>query len=1185
MAISNIKDIYLKDISQKVKWVIMAEQIDDETIYTELDEFVITQELQKHIQKFFESYNDVSDNSKDTVWVWISGFFGSGKSHLLKILSYLIENRKIKDKTPLEFFTEKLKDEQLLLGDITRAISNKDIDVMLFNIDSRAGKNSKNQKDGILEVFVKVFNEKLGYCSDIPWLADFEHTLYMKWDYEKFKEKFKEVSHEEWNNIKDNFYFERENIIKALIDWDIMSINDANTWFEADGKDYNMSVSKFAGIIKKYSEKKWKDHKIVFLVDEIGQYIGDNTNLMLNLQTLVEDLWKELKWKAWIIVTSQEAIDKITEIKWKDFSKIQWRFPTKLMLSSQNTDEVIKKRLLEKTKDAQEYLQAYYTKNETIIKNLFSFSANTADMKLFKNKEDFAATYPFIPYQFNLLQKVFEKIRVIGVAGSHIADWNRSMLNGYQEAWSAILDKEIWTIVPFSAFYSTIETFISGEIKRTIYNASENSVLKPIDIEVLKVLFLIRYIDEVPCDVENITTLLISNIDEDKQDLRNNIKLSLDRLISQTLIHKNGDEYLFLTNEEQDINKQINAEEVDKLEILKYIGDVIFNEFYKSKKYQYSSSNNYNFNQLIDEFWYENSRQYGLVLKITTPLSTEVWDTLFYAKEYSLGEIKLEKDNELITNLLNLKKIEKWLRKNSTNDFSKDIRTIINDKSKEIDDIKARIRKLLEDGIKNWTIYINGKEVEDIKTNISVINIFNEILGRLVVIAYKNVDWMNKHYTTDEEIVKILKINNIEQQTLLNTEDNKNAVDEIKNFISMQSSRSLKTSFKTIVDKYSVIPYGWNEYDIAGAIAQLYVTWELQFKYNDEVLQRSNPDIVEYLTKTREFEKLVISTKRQIDKGILLQVKTIIQWCFDITNLPENEDDLHERIKSIFEQEIEKLDSFNKKHHLPKYPVRYIFDLTRETIYKFIRIPDNNTFFEYIISQKEELEKYESDFRTISNFFDSQVKIFDEAMEKVAFYEEEFKLFLPEERSKIAFDTFDEIKGILSSSSPYSQIKDLPLLINAVKTGYNEIAQEKKKVLEEKLLDLMKKLEEEIDRNQLTELFKEKILSRFLAIKDAISNTDSCTKLWALRSSLNETYSSANVQITNEVNRMIEEIHVLSNSKLPSEKPKKQVSIDINNIIKKWITIKSLEEVDLYTSELNRMLKERLQSWDDLRII
>jgi len=96
MTISKIKDIYNKDISEKVKWVIMAEQADDNTIYTELEEFVVTKEIHKHIKNFFDSYNNVNDNNKDTIWAWISWFFGSWKSHLLKILSYLLENREVK---------------------------------------------------------------------------------------------------------------------------------------------------------------------------------------------------------------------------------------------------------------------------------------------------------------------------------------------------------------------------------------------------------------------------------------------------------------------------------------------------------------------------------------------------------------------------------------------------------------------------------------------------------------------------------------------------------------------------------------------------------------------------------------------------------------------------------------------------------------------------------------------------------------------------------------------------------------------------------------------------------------------------------------------------------------------------------------------------------------------------------
>lgn len=1188
MTISKIKDIYKKDISQKVKWVIMAEQDDDDTVYTELSEFVITKELHKHIKTFVDSYNNVNDNKKDTIWVWISGFFGSWKSHLLKILSYLLENKNINWKTPLDFFNEKLLDDQFLLWDLTRAISNKNIDVMLFNIDSRASKNSKNHKDGILEVFVKVFNEKLGYCSDIPWLADFEHTLYMRWEYEKFKSKFNEISWENWDKIKDNFYFERENVIKALIESSIMSEKDSNYWFDWDWANYTMSVSKFADIIKKYSEKKWKDHKVIFLVDEIGQYIWDDTSLMLNLQTLVEDLWKELNWQAWVIVTSQEAIDTITDIKWKDFSKIQWRFPTKLMLSSANTDEVIKKRLLEKTTEATEELEAYYIKKETTIKNLFSFSSSTADMKLFKDKSDFSITYPFIPYQFNLLQKVFEKIRVIWVAWSHIADWNRSMLNGYQEAWSSILDKEIGAIIPFSTFYDTIETFIWNQIKTTITQAKDNSMLESIDIEVLKLLFMIRYIKEIPCDLENITTLLISDIDTDKLELRNIIKHSLDRLISQTLIHKNGDEYLFLTNDEQNINKEINAEEVDKSELLKHIWDVVFNDFYKTKKYSYSTSNIYDFNQLVDDYQYLYPKQYWLVLKISTSYSDNNDNSLFYSKDHALWEIRLDNDKELFSNLSNLKKIEKWIKKNNTTEQTKNIRDIINDKSKETDEIKSRIKKLLEESIRNWTIYINWKEIWDIKSNSTVTNLFNEILNRLVINVYKNALWITKHYTEDE-IIKILKINNIEEQTLIDVEDNKNAIDDIKNHILLQSDRFIKTTLKSIIDKYTSIPYWWNETDIAWIIAHLFITWDIQFKYNEEVLHKWDSDIIGYLTKNREYEKLVIQTKKQTDKKTIFTVKSIIQESFNITDLSENEDELFKKIKEILHIQLDKLNSFSSKYFILDYPVRHIFDLSKDTIWKYLKITDNPSLFTHIIEKKDEIDELENNIRTITNFFDSQVKYYDDSRKRLAFYEDEFKLFSTNDNEKINFLKIEELKNILSISNPYSKIKDLPTLLLEIKSWYTEVLETKKKDILNKLSIIINNLEEEISKNSLSNDFKVKIISSFDDIKNSIENNESCKFLMALWSNLSERNIIANRNISYEINRIIEERNFLNSSRKWTDentpKAKKQIPVEIESIIEKWITIESIEDIDIYTNKLNKLLKEKLSSWDNIRII
>ena len=128
---------------------------------------------------------------------------------------------------------------------------------------------------------------------------------------------------------------------------------------------------------------------MVFLVDEIGQYIGDDSKLMLNLQTVTEDLGTACQGKAWIIVTSQQDIDSITKTKGNDFSKIQGRFDTRLSLSSANVDEVIRERVLKKTESANETLFLFYDDKETIIKNLILFN-DGVEKKLYENRRNFA---------------------------------------------------------------------------------------------------------------------------------------------------------------------------------------------------------------------------------------------------------------------------------------------------------------------------------------------------------------------------------------------------------------------------------------------------------------------------------------------------------------------------------------------------------------------------------------------------------------------------------------------------------------------------------------------------------------------------------------------------------------------------------------------------------------------------
>lgn len=424
-----IKEMFEKQIDRDIKGVIKVGQSDEENVYQELDEYVVTKELLKHFRDFFDNYEKGINNNTDKMGVWISGFFGSGKSHFLKILSYLLKNSVVEGKRAIEYFTDGKKiDDPMLIAKMTNSgtISS---DVMLFNIDSKGSAKVGSGKEAIVEVFMKVFNEMQGYCGSIPYLAEFERQLDNEGRFEEFKEKFEEIAGAPWKRKRQAFAVVQDKVVKTLVAMDFMSEEAARNWCKNAKSGYDLSIEKFVSLVKEYCEKKGPNHHVIFLVDEIGQYIADDTQLMLNLQTIVEDLGTACRGKAWVIVTSQEDIDSITKTKGNDFSKIQGRFDTRLSLSASNVDEVIRKRILEKNEIAESALKLLYEQKESIIKNLITFTADTADKKLYTDKTDFADCYPFIPYQFNLLGQVLTAVRTHGASGKHLSDQSRSMLH------------------------------------------------------------------------------------------------------------------------------------------------------------------------------------------------------------------------------------------------------------------------------------------------------------------------------------------------------------------------------------------------------------------------------------------------------------------------------------------------------------------------------------------------------------------------------------------------------------------------------------------------------------------------------------------------------------------------------------------------------------------------------------
>src|SRR5699024_6574684 len=270
---------------------------------------------------------------------------------------------------------------------------------------------------------------------------------------------------------------------------------------------------------------------------EIGQYIGDRRDLMLNLQTVTENLGALCEGRAWVIVTSQESIDSIVKVKGDDFSRIQGRFDTRLSLSSVSVDEVIQKRILEKKDYAEETLKAIYPDKGAILRNTISFRGDgTAAFTGYADAKEFADIYPFIPYQFNLLQKVFEQIRKHSASEKHISEGERSMLSAYREAGIRFMKENQGTLIPFYAFYDTIQEFFHAIVYRVIICAVINSDLTYDSIKnnLLKVLFMVKYVKVITAKIENISTLMITHIDADKLHFKEKIKTFLRKFIILT---------------------------------------------------------------------------------------------------------------------------------------------------------------------------------------------------------------------------------------------------------------------------------------------------------------------------------------------------------------------------------------------------------------------------------------------------------------------------------------------------------------------------------------------------------------------------------------------------------------------------------------------------------------------------
>ena len=1107
----SIKDLFFKPLDRSINGVVKADQADDATVWQELEEYVVTNELEKHFRAFFDSYStSLQDPSiSNRVGIWISGFFGSGKSHFLKVLSYLLENKEAQDeqgciKHAAEFFDQQKLRDAMIRADVQKAATTP-ADVILFNIDSKASSNDAGNP--ILSVFLRVFNEHQGFSGDHPHIAHMERHLEQKGVYQAFKDAFVEASGADWEDERDGYQFYQDNIEAAIAKALNLSSEAAHKWFEESEETFSVSVENFCHWVKEYLDGQGPEHRMVFMVDEVGQFIGSDTKLMLTLQTITENLGTICNGRAWIVVTSQADMEAVlgdlTSSKANDFSKIAGRFKTRLSLSSSNTDEVIQKRLLRKTPEAEIELRAAWDKNGDILRNQLTFDRSGPTLKNFDGPESFVANYPFAPYHFQLVQKVFEEIRKVGATGAHLAYGERSMLDAFQMAAMSLAGKEIGALVPMYAFYRSVEGFLDSAVKRTIDQASENTSLDVFDVQILRTLFMIRYVELIKGTLDNLVTLSIEKIDEDKLGLRRRIEETLHRLEKESLITRNGDEFVFLTNEERDITRKIKATDIASTDENKELASLIYKDLLKDKnKYRYHvNKTDYTIGRYLDGHTLDGRYESDLRVEVVSPLDLDYAQyseagCINKSTEGAAGQavIKLPDDKIFFQELRTWLKTNKFIRLNDDGNNS-DLSRILADRGRENQERRKRLRHTLEDMLLRAECYALGQHLQLSSSSLAVR--FDETCEYLLENTYTKLGFL-KVLQQDplRELSAVLTVDDIAQMgmTLDGEEGNPQAVKEVEQYIMLSTDDNNRLLVSDIIDRFAGRPCGWPDGEILLILGRLAATGRISFHTGGPSMALNA--VFEYLNNSRRRREISVQKKRLVDDAILKQARNLSRELFNALG-PEVEKELFEFYRTHFNQWLTNLRSYKSKTDVGRFPGKRVIEDSILTLERLLTNRESFDFFKAVVDNKNDYLDLEEDYRDIHEFFSNQLHSWQQLQTALYQFDKNRQAL---QKDEAAHKALGELNQIDQADAPYSLLHSVAGFVETVEAVNTRIILEKRDHALERVEDKIQQLQAEIIKSGVASAdLSNRLLRPLQLIKDELATETSIATIYMLQ--------------------------------------------------------------------------------------
>jgi hypothetical protein len=563
-----IRDTLQRDLNTRIEEVIQVGQDNSLVVYNEIREYVATMSIKRQFKEVLTAILDSPKDLNTNFEVWISGFFGSGKSSFAKLIGYVLSN-------PLLHFVQDGKERDQHAAELIKlqfddpGISSV-IDVITAQLpfesimfDVQTDRNMRDTSDELANIMYRKLLQHLDYCQDDLAIANLEISLEKDGTLAQFIARSESVYDKEWKLIRKSAG-RRNQASRILHELYPDTYPSADTWaltINQSKDEERVTVALLVERAFELMQVRRPGRALAFVIDEVGQFVATSRTRIENLRSIVETFGREsvnrvqrgqVPAPVWTIITSQEQLDKLVnslDSRIMEIAKVQDRFRHRVDLAATDIQEVVSKRILDKRTDALPALHDLYTQGQGKL-NIACRLENTTRYALSLNEVDFTRYYPYLPHYIDLSIDIVSGLRIQRSEMRHIGGANRTLIKQAHAMLVSdrtdVANQSLGTLVTIDKIYELVESSISSETSRDIGLIAEKlGGQTGWPARVAKTIVLLMNVRDLPRSEQNLAALLVDHVGDTVpvSDVHN----ALSQLETHQFIRQHRDGYRLLT--------------------------------------------------------------------------------------------------------------------------------------------------------------------------------------------------------------------------------------------------------------------------------------------------------------------------------------------------------------------------------------------------------------------------------------------------------------------------------------------------------------------------------------------------------------------------------------------------------------------------------------------------------------